>query len=250
MSKLHVVLGIICLACILWHTLPNLNSRANALGLVAGSFWTFGVTYRLICIIFLSTNATIESCDNSDQFLRLQVRTKRPVSVTPGTYFYVFLPSNSMQYRFLPKAILRYFKYDFHKSYRLMAVWRQESVSRKASKLVFLIDTSKQPYLAKVLNKGKSVLLDGPYGSNIAVESYDTVVLIAEGRGIASVLPLLSSLTARRVYDKASSQETKLFQDQTRRIDLYWWLENSSQDIWVKKELEHLQSLDPENVSH
>lgn len=142
-------------------------------------------------------------------------------------------------------------RYSFLRSYPLTATWQKDrqGISRNTSGLSFLIDTSKQSRKTWGLSKGQRVLLDGPYRDNFAPESYDIVVLVAEGRGIAAVLPLIINLAARRAHDKSDREKDFLFRDQTRHVDLFWWLEDNHQDRWVQDQLLQLKSLDPENVS-
>lgn len=63
------------------------------------------------------------------------------------------------------------------------------------------------------------------------------------------MMPLIMNLAARRLYDKAArAEKTTLFRDRTRRVDLFWWLEDNTQDHWVLDQLKLLKSLDPDNV--
>lgn len=121
-------------------------------------------------------------------------------------------------------------------------------MSSRTTELAFLLDLSKHARVSLAITEGHKLLLDGPYRHNLGLETYDIVILTAEGSGIATVLPLMASLAARRVYDKSESLDKTLFRDQTRRVDLFWWLDDNSQAEWVADQLAHLKSLDPENV--
>lgn len=129
-----------------------------------------------------------------------------------------------------------------------MAFWQQESMSNHTTELVFLLDRNKQSRVSWAITEGQRLLLDGPYRHDLGLETYDIVILTAEGSGISAVLPLMASLAARRVYDKSGSLDKTLFRDQTRRVDLFWWLDDNSQAEWVADQLSHLKSLDSENA--
>lgn len=129
-----------------------------------------------------------------------------------------------------------------------MAFWQQETMSQKTSDLVFLMDIGSQRRFPRTLSQGQRLLLDGPYNQDFGLEDYDVVVLVAEGPGITKVLPYMTTLAARRAYDKRNCPNPPLFRDQTRRVDLFWWLKDDDEAAWVQDQLEHLQSLDPDNV--
>ncbi|KAE9573935.1 hypothetical protein CGMCC3_g9860 [Colletotrichum fructicola] len=78
------------------------------------------------------------------------------------------------------------------------------------------------------------VLLDGPYGYNAHPEMYETVVLVAQGRGIAGVLPAASHIA--RI-----SRRSRI----TRRIDLQWKLDQNDDEEWAEERLQNLIHLDP-----
>ncbi|KAF4430854.1 Ferric/cupric reductase transmembrane component B [Colletotrichum fructicola] len=81
------------------------------------------------------------------------------------------------------------------------------------------------------------VLLDGPYGYNAHPEMYETVVLVAQGRGIAGVLPAASHIA--RI-----SRRSRI----TRRIDLQWKLDQNDDEEWAEERLQNLIHLDPHRV--
>jgi hypothetical protein len=109
------------------------------------------------------------------------------------------------------------------------------------------------------------MLLDGPYGQDLQLYRYETVILTAKGMGIVSVLPMALHLAARKAYDDSVRSRSNLdedptsgvtappaaasiFRDATRRIDLLWRLEHNDQDQWVADQLKALQDLDPRRV--
>jgi hypothetical protein len=124
------------------------------------------------------------------------------------------------------------------------------------------------------LSEGNEIFLDGPYGKDLGLTRVDVVVLAGKGMGIAGVLPLALDITLRRQHDtriKTRIQEimeslqqqsdeelskevvrlrsTRLFRDATRKVILFWSLDNNSQMEWVETQLRALQLMDPQNVS-
>ena len=117
----------------------------------------------------------------------------------------------------------------------------------------------------RTIEKGDRMLLDGPYGQDLQLHRYETVILTAKGMGIVSVLPMALHLAARKSHDDSIRIQSSLFEDPTvglatapeaapvfrdatRRIDLLWRLEHNYQDQWVADQLKVLQDLDPKGV--
>ncbi|KXH28617.1 serine/threonine-protein kinase [Colletotrichum nymphaeae SA-01] len=99
----------------------------------------------------------------------------------------------------------------------------------RASSLFFLV----QDNSSRVKNDTE-ILLDGPYGCNKHPEKFETVVLVAQGRGIAGVLPVALSIALIGRHDRI-----------TRRIDLQWKLDLNDQEEWAEERLQGLINLDP-----
>jgi hypothetical protein len=79
-----------------------------------------------------------------------------------------------------------------------------------------------------------SVLFDGPYGQDLHLERYKTVILVAKGIRIAGVLPYARHLAQRNCHDgkvkkllRLTSVPNKgglrnsLHRDTTRKVDLF-----------------------------
>ncbi|KAK0747283.1 hypothetical protein B0T21DRAFT_278055 [Apiosordaria backusii] len=90
------------------------------------------------------------------------------------------------------------------------------------------------------IKTGDRMLLDGPYGQDLHLYRYETVILTAKGMGIVSVLPMALHLAARKAYDDSVRSQSKLDEDSTARAQ--------RQDKWVADQLKALQELDPRGV--
>lgn len=186
---------------------------------------------------FMYTNqkiARICSVWHDRQITKLNVLV--PWKVTrPGQYFYLSFPELSFRER--------------KQAHPFMAAWWTETDA--GTNLTFLIETQKG-ITARLANGARlgSVNLEGPYGHKLPVERYDNVILVANGVGIAGVLPYARFLGERNFRDeevKAVAKTEKLenpaplYRDQTRKIDLFWKLDYNDQDQWVSDYIDQLE---------
>jgi predicted ferric reductase len=120
-----------------------------------------------------------------------------------------------------------------------------EAASPKAAKLHFLIES--QDGLTSRLVKYRSVkgvYFSGPYGQDLHLDNYENVILVAQGIGIAGILPHALHLTRRHFHKNAAYRRGLA----TRRVDIFWLLEENSQESWAAEYLLLLQSMDPQKV--
>lgn len=94
-------------------------------------------------------------------------------------------------------------------------------------------------------NSLTKAIIDGPYGQNFKLETYESVLLFAKGIGIAGVIPHALSLIERKTHKEQAYKRALL----TRKVDIFWILEESNQMEWVIKWIEELKSKDPDRVS-
>ncbi|KAH8755819.1 hypothetical protein F5883DRAFT_504562 [Diaporthe sp. PMI_573] len=113
----------------------------------------------------------------------------------------------------------------------------------ETTRLQFLIDS-------RFLDKPRTsrVSMAGPYRRNIHVERFETVLLIAEGMGIASILPFALDL-ARRKSRRESWRPRRRPEDLTQQVALVWKLDHSGQEEVASAQLSCLMDLDQEVVS-
>ncbi|EDN93487.1 hypothetical protein SS1G_09354 [Sclerotinia sclerotiorum 1980 UF-70] len=124
--------------------------------------------------------------------------------------------------------------------------WWDDSL--KATKVSFLIEPS-NGLTSKLIGRGslRSVVMDGPYGKDLRLDNFETVILVAKGIGIAGIIPYVRSLTYRRV-NKDKNYDSYRRGLITRKIDLYWVLEDNCQEDWISDWLVDLQMRDSEKV--
>jgi hypothetical protein len=114
------------------------------------------------------------------QVTRVRVRGVS-VPAVPGSYFYVYMPH-------LP-LIRRY-----HGTLAPLSWWKPGD-RNTVEEFVLLLDRTDAAGLQKLR-------LDGPYGKKIDYDRYETVMLVADGIGIAGVLSFAISLVSRLKHDR------------------------------------------------
>ena len=186
----------------------------------------------------------------------LNVKLPNSILLHPGAYFYVY-------FRTLP-ARKRYLGYP-------MTVWNWKPLTdsdgwenncRYITELHFLIEDSFM-LSAPLSAVDIPVTIEGPYGRDLGLQKFDTVCLIADGIGIASILPLALSLADRCHFDRIEKakwlkepapdhsqhrRKPRIHGDRIRRLNLFWVLDEGQQINWIKQELPRLAGLDPKRV--
>lgn len=162
--------------------------------------------------------------------LNLTVRLQRPRAIRAGQYYYVYFSDMGLRRRF--------------QGHPFVVSWWDNSAEAVA--LSFLIQAQRGLSMTLATRKTiRSVILDGPYGSDLRMENYETVLLFAKGIGIAGVLPYALSLVERKTHEDGSYRRGQM----TRKVDLIWILEENCQEQWISAWIEKLKDKDPERAS-
>ncbi|KAH9205194.1 hypothetical protein DL95DRAFT_492294 [Leptodontidium sp. 2 PMI_412] len=82
----------------------------------------------------------------------------------------------------------------------------------------------------------QSVSFEGPRGRSLPLEEYENVALVAKGIGLAGILSYAKHIIDLK-YDPKRKSEVL-----TRKLDLYWELDDNSQEDWGGHFLKELQS--------
>ena len=220
-------------------------------------------------MLYCKRAAEVTHVSNTAGAIFINVRLAHPILLKPGRYFYICFPST-----WLP---LKRIRYNFLHSLTAVAQYNSPAdESGHVSTISFLISRhgNHETAISK-LCEGSLLFLDGPYGQEIDLTKEDILIIAAKGMGIAGVLPLAADLAIRRDHDNRIRARTEelterlrkegrneelskeiayvkamhLFRDATKKVILFWSLENSSQMEWVEKQLKWLQEMDPQNVS-
>ncbi len=306
-ARCHLVLALASLAVLLPHIwlLPPARNLEGKIPLsCSAAIWVAVTVFRRMrriksrarvegildhdrVLVNAANQKDTEGADDLKQTTATWMKAELPrnVRIYPGAYFYVFfrempfwrrhraVPLMAFSWEpLLPEKLQRYPK---HASKKQLQDRSSNEDCDHATNLTFLILNT--PSLSKLLTKNSPIILDGPYGPNIKLDRFDTVVLTAKGIGIAGVLPFILHLAYRKHYDQEQKRSMKermkegikwrsegegrgrygepspkqfapLKLDRTRRITLLWVLEDSSQINWASQQLRALAGFDTRRV--
>ncbi|KAM7190660.1 hypothetical protein V8F33_009324 [Rhypophila sp. PSN 637] len=247
----HRILYVAGMTGLVWHVLLTQSVLHEVLVFVACGLWVLSHAYRVVSR--WRSAEVMEKWSNSE-VTRLRLRTRRTVAAFPGSYFYLYMPGSYLNYNLLRSSAVMMLSSDV----------RQTATGKTSDFQILAGRQSRHLRQLQTIQKGDRMLLDGPYGKDLQLSKYETVILTAKGMGILSILPMALHLAARKDYDDSVRSQSHLedptlglatgpsavpvFRDATRRIDLLWRLEHNDQEGWVADQLKALQDLDPRRV--
>ncbi|TVY13064.1 Ferric/cupric reductase transmembrane component 7 [Lachnellula arida] len=243
--KIHMLLAFVAVWALLLHLLPTRSGQA-IFPVVSLSLWALNAILRLARMAYYNLGGRRPSRmgqasiahffegegENNVTAMRITVRLRRPLAIQPGQYVYLFLTDMGLRRRF--------------QAHPYVITWWDDS--KAAMNLYFLV----QPHngISSELvarNSVGSVTIDGPYGKDLHLENYETVILIAKGIGIAGLLPYIRHMTYRRL-SKDKAHEAYRRGLITRKIDIFWVLEDNCQQEWLADWILELQQRDSEKL--
>lgn len=143
----------------------------------------------------------------------------------------------------------------------MFAMWHSTRSLDGGNEIGFLLSESERVFSYSSFKIGKGLRLDGPYGRNIDLWNYESVILAAKGMGIAGILLSALFLLDRRNSDTLAKKEqmsfddngairykNRIFRDRTRKIVLIWILEDNCQEDWAAAQIRNLQQIDTQAV--
>lgn len=203
-----------------------------------------------------SNNANVRSLRSTySEAVLLHLKLRRTMPVHAGAYFYLYFHELPMKYKFRGYPMMAYGWEPLNP----VESWAGDY--RSMTQLTFLIqDSSLMSTLMAVPDI--PITVEGPYGRDMRLYRFDTVCLVANGIGIAGILPIALSLADRNFYDSrqkklakemkqhslAHEPSSKLHRDRTRRLNIFWVLDNNSQISWITHGLTDLQQFDAKRV--
>ncbi|EXU95394.1 NADPH oxidase [Metarhizium robertsii] len=180
------------------------------------SFWGATTALRICKMFYHQHIAEVMAATHITSTCQVEVRLSNEVAVYPGCYFYVYFPI-----KWYP---MRWIRYNFTYSITALVFWHPSDQDARAVKDMTFLMSREGSHASAVsqLQMGQSVFIDGPYGKDLCLETYENVVLAAKGIGIAAILPLALDLAVRRRNDnrirermqKINDQQLQLFDEQ------------------------------------
>lgn len=227
----------------LWLIRPWPNSLASKLPFtIAALAWAAGSAHR-----YCRSHRSIATIHTLHSASLVTVPLSRPVLVHPGAYFYLhFKESGLRRLRGEPMAV-----FDW-KPYQPRQGWVRNSLYAK--ELTFLVEVRNMPALGR---DDCELSVEGPYGREIGLHHFSTVLLAAQGTGIAAAMPQVMAIVERYASDSAMRRQMRsqplerqsLYKDKTSRLNLYWVLTSPADIHWIKGALSRLAAIDETKVS-
>ncbi|GKU05314.1 unnamed protein product [Fusarium langsethiae] len=204
----HIALVLIFNGILLWHITVLPEKRSLIVAAISIGIWlifTLHGRYRLHFRPLIGKVAVISKDLNTT---KIEVALDCPVRVPPGSYFNIFFPS-----------LLGYSL----KPHPAMAFWHVPDTTTPSyclSTVSFLLAhrNSCAAALAR-LQEGDRIRLEGPFGQKMDLSSYESVMLVAQGNGIAGVLPIALELAERRRHDDLIKSRIRELTKEAKTLD-------------------------------
>jgi predicted ferric reductase len=238
--KGHLILAIFTIGALIWHSVPG-SFYEVVIPVTAFLLWSLNRAWRAWRVEssqkshwltkFYYNSPTGQLADRKLAALKLKVELERPMLVGPGQYVYLIFRGLRLT--------------DKLQAHPFMICWWDDpedilpgakNLNSPQQTLHFLIHP-RNGLTARLAqeNSLESIEVDGPYGQDLHLELYDTVILVARGIGIATMLTY-----AKRLI-KWKSSPTHKRRVLTRKLDLYWELDENCQEKWVGEYLNDLR---------
>lgn len=167
------------------------------------------VIYRNVGLHSLSSHAAIQTItfelENAsiqlEDAVHIHVRLLRPWNVRAGQYVYLTVPGAS--------------RTSFVQSHPFYVAWWYPF---KDDNYIVLIAQRRQGFTQNLVPSSARALIEGPYGKEMSLDSYDNALLFATGMGIAGQLSYVAQLL--RGYHDCGVK--------TKRVTLFWQVDSES----------------------
>ncbi|KAF2458843.1 hypothetical protein BDY21DRAFT_258314, partial [Lineolata rhizophorae] len=163
--------------------------------------------------------------------IHVHVRLSRPWRPRAGQYIYLCIPGvNYTSFMQLHPFYVSWWYYDADGNHFLVLLVQKR---RGFTKDLFSYTSDSLSH-----EDGRRALIEGPYGKELDLGSYDTVILFATGIGIAAQLPYVRRLLERY----------RTFEVETQRIALFWEIESELHVAWVADMMDELLEKDTDKI--
>lgn len=172
------------------------------------------------------------SPENVVSAMRVEVRLRRTQTIRPGQHAYLSFSDMGLR-----QSIT---------SHPYAIAWWDDSMN--ATSLSFLVQPANGTSCDLIRrNSFGSVRIDGPYGKDLGLEKYENVILVAKGIGIAGIISYVRHLTYRKL-STGKVHEAYRRGLITRKIDVFWVLEDNTQEDWMSEWISDLREKDSQKV--
>ncbi|RYO96648.1 hypothetical protein DL764_007429 [Monosporascus ibericus] len=191
---------------------------------VAAGVWVVSTLFRLVLYhLRWRQSATAGQSFTVQGATHLEVDLKKAIRPYPGMYFYIYFSGLPIRYKHQGFPMVSFF-------------WDASKDVTVTKKLYFLMRDQHPIPVSNPDRRIARISLEGPYGTNLYLESYETVILLAESIGLAGVLPYALDLVQRRRHDKWLRERNipAYYRDVTRKVDLLWKLDEPEPKVGHK----------------
>ncbi|KAI9855644.1 MAG: hypothetical protein M1813_009690 [Trichoglossum hirsutum] len=242
--KLHLILAAIVIVTVYLHgSSKNLLASPTVYLLAAVCLWALVIGLRFSQTLYRNINygkplnrATVRTITFKRQHMKdiplssavhVHVRLSRPWKFRAGQYVYLCIPGVSHA--------------AFAQSHPFYVSWWYRD--EEGSDVIVFIIQKRRGFTKNLLLHANNdldrhsemrAIIEGPYGKEINLESYGTVLLFATDIGIAGQLPYVTQL-----LEGYHNCEVK-----TRRITLFWELDSELHTAWVADMMKELLTRD------
>ncbi|PKX91411.1 ferric reductase family protein [Aspergillus novofumigatus IBT 16806] len=220
--KMHYILALAALVAVWRHV--RLQKAFAQIYMVVGSGILIGTTL-LHWAILLVRNITLKQFGSraqvhrGDGWAQVVIPVNRPFTVHAGMTVYIWMPGVS--------------PFSMFYSHPFTVTWWELNKQGKATSISILVQKKDGFTQSLVDHPGREFLtwIDGPYGERIDLSSYNNVLLVASGIGIAAQIPYIRELLNHR----------------PKRIFVAWELDDKSNLNWVYQWMDQLLLQDQES---
>ncbi|KAF4451421.1 FAD-binding domain-containing protein [Fusarium austroafricanum] len=245
-QAVHFTLSLVVLITLYLH-IPNRITVPPAAYLLASScLLVFIGCIRFVLVIYRNTGpgqflnrssvqlitfktSTGESISVSDA-IHLHIRLSRGWKHRAGQYVYICMPGVSLtSFSQLHPFYISWWYHDSGYDYAVIILQKQKGFTDR----VF-------SHRGSDFKNGSALatVLEGPYGKELNLDSYGTVLLFATGIGIAGQLPYVTEL-----LEGYNNYEVR-----TRRIALFWQVDSEIQTALVADRMQQLLKQDTDRI--
>jgi predicted ferric reductase len=216
---MHQVLTVVS-AYAIWQHLPSKSPFPRTyIYIAAGVFlatliWQCGmVIYRSrtrrhgYCRAFITTNTEDEQVGGKEEVVKIRLSLTRPLTVKAGQYINLWIPSVSF--------------WSFTQSHPFVVTSWAEGNQEDLELFIeprrgLTRELLRRGKYDTEINRSRLALFSGPHGISTPVCTYESVIMVATGFGIAAHLPYLKELI--HGYNTCKAR--------TRRVHLVWQLQS------------------------
>lgn len=261
--ELFLLLHICAAPAILVLIWIHVSARDRLFYGTAGTCVGLWATQKIIWLLFLlrrnrgiTSSSAVTIRPHRSGIIEVAIRLRRSFCVRPGQYIYISLPHTrslglgyleshpfyiTWQPVLVPLTSLSLEPESRAEKRRDPPTDIEEPASRYVNDTIILHVQEAQGFTRRIAQSnvdGLSIIVDGPYGRQPALDRFDKVLFLASGIGIAAQL-----LHVRHLVEAHNAKTAR-----ARRITICWFLQRDDQHKWAEDYLNEIFQLDIRDI--